>query len=114
LRRLSFPDGPFSAARDGVRVAIRLTPKARADRIEEVVRDSEGGTVLKVAVAAPPVKGRANDALLDLLAREWRLPRRSLSIVSGATHRNKLVAIAGDPVALLPRLTALIAVPPSP
>jgi hypothetical protein len=48
-----------------------------------------------VRVAAPPEGGRANDAVLDLLARELSLPRRSLSIVSGHTAREKVVQMAG-------------------
>lgn len=46
-------------------------------------------------VAAPPEGGRANDAVLDLLARELSLPRRSLSIVSGQAAREKVVLMEG-------------------
>jgi uncharacterized protein YggU (UPF0235/DUF167 family) len=49
----------------------------------------------KVRVAAPPEGGRANDAVLDLLARELSLPRRSLSIVSGHSAREKVVRMEG-------------------
>jgi len=49
----------------------------------------------KVRVAAPPEGGRANDAVLDLLARELSLPRRSLSIVSGQSAREKVVRMEG-------------------
>jgi uncharacterized protein YggU (UPF0235/DUF167 family) len=48
-----------------------------------------------VRVAAPPEGGRANDAVLDLLARELSLPRRSLSIVAGQTAREKVVRMEG-------------------
>jgi uncharacterized protein YggU (UPF0235/DUF167 family) len=58
-------------------------------------------------VTAPPAENRANDALL-LLAREWRLKRRDLSIAGGAKSRNKPVLIAGDPAALMARLTTLV------
>ena len=56
--------------------------------------------------------GRANEALLRLLARTWRLPRRDLSIVAGAASRHKTVHIAGDPRQLYDRLAALIAAEP--
>lgn len=49
----------------------------------------------KVRVAAPPEGGRANDAVLDLLAKRLRLPRRALSIVSGRTARDKVVEMSG-------------------
>jgi uncharacterized protein (TIGR00251 family) len=82
---------------------VRLTPRARADRIDGVA-----GAALKVSVTAPPVDNRANEAVLRLLAREWRLPRRDLSIVAGAKSRDKSVQIAGDPATLMARLDAAI------
>jgi uncharacterized protein (TIGR00251 family) len=70
--------------------------------------------VLRVSVTAPPAEGRANEALLRLLAREWRLPRRDLSLISGMKSRHKVVHIAGDPVTLLGRIgPALAALPQS-
>jgi len=94
----------LSGAADGVRFSVRLTPRARAERIEGV---AEGK--LKVAVTAPPAENLANEALLRLLARECRLPRRSLSIVGGTKSRNKTVHISGDPAAVTARLAALVA-----
>jgi len=90
----------LTAAADGVRLAVRLTPRARAARIDGI----EGGR-LKVTVTAPPAENQANEALLRLLAKEWRLPRSSLSIAVGATSRNKIVHIAGDPTVLMRRLS---------
>jgi uncharacterized protein YggU (UPF0235/DUF167 family) len=46
-------------------------------------------------VSAPPERGRANDAVLDLLAEKLELPRRSLSIVSGHGAREKVVLMEG-------------------
>jgi uncharacterized protein (TIGR00251 family) len=87
-----------------VRLSVRLTPRAGRERIEGIVAGA-----LKVSVTAPPSENQANEALLRLLATEWRLPRRDLSIVQGTKSRNKTVRIAGDPVGLLARLTSLIA-----
>jgi uncharacterized protein YggU (UPF0235/DUF167 family) len=66
--------------RDGVRVAIRLTPRAKADRVVSVAAAAGGGQVVKAKVTAPPEDGRAHEALLQLLARGWRVPRRDLAI----------------------------------
>ncbi len=77
----------------GVKVRVRLKPRAGHDRIEGVGPGPGGETVLKVAVAAPPEGGKANAALIKLLARAWRLPKTSLSIVAGATTRGKTVLI---------------------
>jgi len=109
LRPTSSTELPLSAAADGVRVAVRLTPRTRADRLVGIARLADGAPVLLASVTAPPVDSRANDALLQLLAKEWGLPRRDLAIVGGQKSRNKLVHVAGDPAALLPRLAAALA-----
>jgi uncharacterized protein (TIGR00251 family) len=77
-------------AKPSTRVRLRVSPGAR--RSELVGRHGEGW---KVRVAAAPEGGRANDAVLDLLATELELPRRSLSIVSGHSAREKVVLMEG-------------------
>jgi uncharacterized protein (TIGR00251 family) len=62
--------------------------------------------MLKVMVTAPPAENQANEALLRLLAKQWRVPRRDLSIAGGAKNRNKIVRIAGDPAELVARIKA--------
>jgi len=92
-----------------VRVAVRLTPRARADRLDGVGRLADGAPTLKVSVTAPPAEGRANEALLRLLAKEWGIPRRDLALVGGGKSRNKLVHVAGDAPVLLKQLAAALA-----
>ena len=92
-----------------MRVAIHLTPRARADRIDGIASTADGSAVLKVAVTAPPTENRANDALIAVLAKAWGLPRRHISIVSGGKSRNKIVQIAGEPGTLLRHLAAALA-----
>jgi uncharacterized protein YggU (UPF0235/DUF167 family) len=113
LPPICFTEAPFAAAVGGVRVAIRLTPRARADRLDGILRAADGAPLLKASVTAPPADGRANDALLALLAKSWGVPRRDLAIVGGAKSRNKTVHVAGDPAALLRRLAALFAAMPA-
>lgn len=88
-------------AGDGLRVAIRLSPRARTDRLVAVAASTESGCVLKATVTAPAEAGRANEALLQLLARAWHVRRRDLSIRAGSTSRDKVVHIAGDPQRLV-------------
>ena len=95
-----------------MRIAVRLTPRARADRLDGVAHLADGATVLKASVTAPPAEDRANDALLHLLAKELGVARRDLSIVGGRKSRNKLIHVAGDPAALGRRLTASLATLP--
>jgi uncharacterized protein (TIGR00251 family) len=90
---------PVAPAKDGVIVTVKLTPKARSAGIEGIVEEPapEGPrAVLKVRVGEPPEGGKANAALIALLAKAWRLPKTSFAIVSGETHRLKRVHIAGD------------------
>ena len=100
---------PFTAAADGVRLAVRLTPKASAARLVGIVEDGAGGAVLKAAVTAPAEAGKANEALLSLLAKTLGLRRAALSLALGASDRRKLVHIAGDPAALAAALEERLA-----
>jgi uncharacterized protein (TIGR00251 family) len=77
-------------AEPSTRLRLRVSPGAR--RSEVVGRHGDGW---KVRVAAPPEGGRANEAVLDLLAERLDVPRRSLSIVSGHTAREKVVLMDG-------------------
>jgi uncharacterized protein (TIGR00251 family) len=72
------------------RLSVHLTPRGGADRIDGV-RD---GT-LRVRVAAPPVDGAANEALVRLIAAELDVPRGAVRLVAGATARTKVVEING-------------------
>ena len=69
---------------------VRLTPRASRDQI-----DGWDGDLLRVRVAAPPVEGRANDALLRLLAKALDLPPSRLRLVKGRTSREKVIAVEG-------------------
>ena len=62
-----------------------------------------------VRVGARAEGGKANVAVIKLLAKAWRLPKSALSIASGASARRKSLAIAGNPQALLPALEAWLA-----
>ena len=72
------------------RLRLRVSPGSR--RSEIVGRHGDGW---KVRVAAPPEGGRANEAVVDLLSKQLEIPRRSISIVSGHTVRDKVVRMAG-------------------
>ncbi len=99
---------PLTPFPGGVRVSVRLTPKARVARLGGVAQGPDGRPALKVWVAAAPEDGKANAALLKLLARCCRLPPSALSVVAGHARRDKLVAVAGDPAELMRRLGELL------
>jgi uncharacterized protein (TIGR00251 family) len=113
LPRSSF-DGPVIKTADGLHLAVRLSPRAKSDRVIGLAATAAGVCTIKATVTAPAQDGRANEALLQLLARAWHLPRRSLSIVAGAASRSKTVRVAGDPVQLIAKLSAEISSLPGP
>ncbi len=84
-----------------MRLAVRLTPRGGREALDGWAVDGDGRPYLKVRVAAPPVEGAANAALIAFLAKTLGVPRTSLAIVSGAGARLKLIDIAGcDPLSL--------------
>ncbi|CAA7619233.1 DUF167 family protein [Magnetospirillum sp. UT-4] len=95
---------PVAAAAGGVRVRVRLTPKAARDRIDGLAADADGAVALKVSVTAVPEDGKANAALIKLLAKEWKVAKSALTLVQGATDRRKVIHVAGDPDELGGRL----------
>ncbi len=72
------------------RIRVRLQPGASRD---EVV--GWEGDELRIRVTAPPIEGKANRALVELLAKRLRVPKGSIAIVSGQAARTKVVAIEG-------------------
>ncbi len=86
---------------------LRATPNAGADRIEGAEIRDDGNAVLRIRVAAVPDKGKANAAVLALLAKALGLPKAGLTLIAGETSRLKTVAIAGDAAELSARLDAL-------
>ncbi len=79
---------------DGIKgsaLAIRVTPRASHNEIVEVLSD---GTI-RIRLTAPPVEGKANQALIEFLAGILDVPPSSIEVVAGATGRDKLVSIEG-------------------
>jgi uncharacterized protein (TIGR00251 family) len=84
----------------GVTVTIRVRPRARRSAL------APGTGSLAVSVTAPPIDGRANDAVIALLAEKWHLPKSAFGIVKGTTSRTKTMAIAGEPAVIAERISA--------
>ena len=76
-------------------MAVRLTPRGGRDAVEGLACDEAGRPLLKARVAAPPVDGEANAALVRLVAKALGLPRSAVRIASGETARVKVLEIDG-------------------
>lgn len=87
-------------ARDGLILAVRLTPNAARDEITGPDRRNGAEPALMVRVKAAPEKGKANKALCALLAEYLALPKSAIEVISGHTARVKKVLIRGDGRAL--------------
>jgi uncharacterized protein len=90
-----------------LRLRVRLTPRGGRDRVDGFAPDAAGERVLRVRVAAPPVDGAANAALVRLLAKALGVPKSAVTIVSGETSRGKTVEVVGEPADLAKRLGEL-------
>jgi uncharacterized protein (TIGR00251 family) len=78
-----------------MRIVVRLTPKGGRDAVEGW-SERDGERLLRVRVAAPPQDGKANAALIALLAKTLAVPKSAIHLASGATGRRKLLDIDGD------------------
>lgn len=72
------------------RVRLRVVPNARKNEVVGV-----HGDAIKVKVGAPAVEGRANEALVDFIAKKLGVARREVSLASGEKSRDKVIAVEG-------------------
>ena len=80
----------MNSASSAARLRLKVTARARRNEVSGFQ-----GDVLRVKVTAPPVEGKANAAVIELLAAHLRVPKSSIRIVSGEHASLKLVEIAG-------------------
>lgn len=97
----------WAAESGGVSLYVRLTPKGGRDALEGVEALADGRSVLKARVRVAPENGRANEALIALIASALRAPKSAVSIRAGETSRVKTVFVAGDPAIYLDALAKL-------
>lgn len=94
---------------DDLLLSVRLTPGAAREEMGGGWTDAQGGAWLSARVRAVPEKGRANAALIALLAKRLDWPRSAISLESGDTNRLKRLRIKGGGEALAyARLSAII------
>lgn len=87
---------PLNESGEGLTIAVRVTPKASSNKVAGIESTADGKRALKVKVTAPPEDGKANAAVIKVLAKTWKLPKSALDIISGAANRNKVLRITCD------------------
>jgi hypothetical protein len=78
------------ATRDGVQFALRVQPRASRTALAGTM-----GEAVKLSITAPPVEGKANQAVVEFFAKLFGVSKGSVEIISGETGRNKLVRVRG-------------------
>ena len=96
---------PWRIAKDGIRLAVRLTPKASRDEVGGIAGGPDDRH-LAVKVRALPSEGAANAALEKVIAKWLGLPQRDVSVAAGGKSRLKSLRLAGDAAELIGRLRA--------
>jgi hypothetical protein len=86
-----------------------VQPRARRNQIGGLAAEADGGVALKVAVTAAPEDGKANAAVIALLAEAWDVPKSALAVVAGAADRRKTIHLQGDPRRLMQSLRLWLA-----
>ena len=81
----------FSDARRGAAISVKVIPRAKKTALAGVMDD---GTI-KIRVAAPPVDGAANKALIEFLAEALAIPTAQVDIVAGESSERKLISLVG-------------------
>jgi uncharacterized protein len=98
---------PWTPRAVGLTLYVRLTPRSARDALEGIETLADGQCVLKARVRAVPEDGKANDALIALVAKSLKIPSSRVKIAAGASSRHKCLALDGDGADLTARLEAL-------
>jgi uncharacterized protein (TIGR00251 family) len=81
---------PLKESATGVTFAVKVHPRARNNAITGVMGDA-----LKLALTAPPLDGKANQAVIEFFADLFAISRSSITITSGETSRTKVIRVSG-------------------
>ncbi len=85
---------------NGVRLLVHVQPRAARTEVAGL-----HGNALKIRVAAPPVDGAANEAVIEALADALEIPRKEIRIVGGTSSRRKVIEVNGVSASQVARLT---------
>jgi len=97
----------YRATGQSITFQVRLTPKGGRDALEGWAQSADGTVHLKARVRAVAENGKANTALMELLAERLAVPKSAVRIVAGTASRLKRVEISGDCRALAARIEGL-------
>lgn len=94
---------PISQQKNGIKFSVKVIPNASKN---EIICTEEG--LIKIKITVPPVEGKANTKCIEFLSDILRIPKTSISIVSGQTSKNKTIFIEGDTDILFNKISEII------
>lgn len=94
----------FKSQKDGIEFSVKITANAKQNKIADLYLDEKGNCFLKISVTSTAIEGKANAALINLLADSWQLKKTQVKIKHGSTNRYKIIHIEGNPESLLAHL----------
>jgi len=99
---------PYAVSHDNVRLTVRVVARAKRTELAGVAKDAAGRPTLILRLAAPPVEGAANAALIAYIAKALKLRQRDVTIELGQQSRNKVLRLSGDGDAIVARVQTWI------
>jgi uncharacterized protein YggU (UPF0235/DUF167 family) len=97
---------PWRPVADGISIAVKVQPKARRPGLQGTMPAADG-TRLRIGVGEAAEGGKANRAACAILARALGVSSSAVTVVIGASNREKVIHVSGDPEALMARLVSL-------
>jgi len=83
-------DLPYSRAKDGIIIEVKVDPRSSRNEIVGAIEN-----IVKIKLTAPPVGGAANEMLVEMLAKHFKIRKSDVSIVKGESSRHKLIKLRG-------------------
>jgi len=99
---------PYQVDSEGVLLAVRLTPRAGRSGVDGVTVEPDGRAVLRLRIAAAPVEGAANEALIRWLSDQLRMRKSDVRLIAGDKARLKRLRLLGDGAEIAERIDTLI------
>lgn len=98
----------FTIKNNGLVFSVKVSSKAKKNCLGKIILDENNKPSLKVYTTAAPERGKANEAIITLLAGAWALRKNQIEILYGLQQRDKIIFLKGNATYLLQHLNKYI------
>ncbi len=84
---------PYRVTPNGIELFVKVTPRSSRNRTDGTTEGADGKIYLKIYVTAQPADNEANEAVMDVLAKTFKIPKSTIALKSGGTLRYKMFLI---------------------